>query len=359
MLWHASRASGELLNNQVYDITSAPSDMKLQTRFALQGAAVDIDGRVGLFLNLIAQTLVTRVWSLLPFETCLPYSLAVVYHEKEDVVLAGLQRIRETAEALQKFEAMISSSATSKAFKRSLLMLSKDLYWTREPLAREILLVCHKNEWKPTAEVKQLAWCIFAPACNTKRTLEDTFKALHDTCKTTRNSVVSQHRMYFDCHMAPELRGNDHWQHWRLPSSDWSGICPVPATSITEAMFSSVRHKPSEELRPSELLAKGKAKVWQPAGPGAEFRKASATQLLLMQAPSNFETLGTLPETSLSYVRRWPTILTVRRCLRRATMRPRPSQPASPKSAGFAADILQPASLEPASRPHPNQPASP
>ena len=53
-----------------------------------------------------------------------------------------------------------------------------------------------------------------------------------------------------------------------------------------------------------------------------------------------------------SYVRRWPTILTVRRCLRRAAMRPRTSQPAS-----------QPASLEPASRftqtsrPRPSLPA--
>jgi hypothetical protein len=128
-----------------------------------------------------------------------------------------------------------------KAKKKHLRKFRKDLYWSREVLAREIGLLGDKGRWKLTEELKQLAWDMFSPACNTKRTLEDTFNVLHSVAKTNPNTAINRHRVLWECHNLVALRENPDWYHLRLPSSDWSLREPVAVSDISDGMFSAAK----------------------------------------------------------------------------------------------------------------------
>jgi hypothetical protein len=59
----------------------------------------------------------------------------------------------------------------------------RDLFWAREVVPTEIRMLCEIHGWQLHDEVLQLSWHIFSGACNTKRTLEDTFNLLHGAAK--------------------------------------------------------------------------------------------------------------------------------------------------------------------------------
>jgi hypothetical protein len=104
-----------------------------------------------------------------------------------------LDEYRKLWSAFRKFEAMLLSPDTSKARKRQLTKLDADLYWGREPLVKEIGLAAEAQGWRVEG-LKETAWHMFAPACNTKRTLEDTFSLIHNVTRGIPNKSVSRHR---------------------------------------------------------------------------------------------------------------------------------------------------------------------
>ncbi len=87
------------------------------------------------------------------------------------------------------------------------------------------------------------------------------------------------------------IRKSVNWHHLKVPQSEWLRQPPADPSKTTDGMFNATKHEIPEVLKAVKATTV-KLKTWQPAGPAAEYRKAAASCLLMMESSVDFNNVG-------------------------------------------------------------------
>ncbi len=138
------------------------------------------------YFDMIVELASARAWSQMLFTTCLPHAFVGAGHKSKQVATQLMKHQKRIWEAVLAAEQLLLQRDYPKKPKASLNALMIDLAWNQIHIAREIFVVCSKNNWSVDArEVKEFVQRLFGAPFNTKFDLEDLFAHLASLSKMT------------------------------------------------------------------------------------------------------------------------------------------------------------------------------